>query len=403
MKILVVQESDYIERGPHQSHHLFERLTNRGHEVRVIDYPIDWRKGSKDPLVMIRRTFFSVHKVVEDGVTVIRPAIIQLPILSYISLLVTHRLEILRQVRNFKPDAIIGFGLLNSRLAISQARKNNIPFIYYVIDELHRLVPERMFQRLAKVVEMRNNEDADKIFSINEGLREYTIEMGANPDESIVIRAGVDYARFSKADGSQIRRKYGFSNEDVVLFFMGWLYDFSGLDQVALEMARSNNKHLKMLVLGKGELWDRLHEIRDEYGLEDRLILESWKPYEEIPSYVAASDVCLLPSQKNEIMQNIVPIKLYEYMAAGKLVICTALEGVIMEFGHGNGIHYIDHPNEVISRTIALMKESAIKSEGQLAQQFVKDNDWESITTIFEQALSDIIISSTATYESLSR
>ena len=38
MKILVVQESDWIERGPHQNHHLMERLSIKGHEVRVIDY-----------------------------------------------------------------------------------------------------------------------------------------------------------------------------------------------------------------------------------------------------------------------------------------------------------------------------------------------------------------------------
>ena len=36
MKILVVQESNWIAKGPHQSHHLMERMVSRGHEVRVI-------------------------------------------------------------------------------------------------------------------------------------------------------------------------------------------------------------------------------------------------------------------------------------------------------------------------------------------------------------------------------
>ena len=38
MKILMVQESDGVKRGPHQNHHLMERLSMKGHEVRVIDY-----------------------------------------------------------------------------------------------------------------------------------------------------------------------------------------------------------------------------------------------------------------------------------------------------------------------------------------------------------------------------
>jgi glycosyltransferase involved in cell wall biosynthesis len=392
MRILVVQESDWIAKGPHQSHHLFERLAQKGHEIRVIDYPIDWRKAPiKKPLIMIKQTFFSVHKVVDGGVTVVRPAIVQLPILNYMSLLVTHRIEIIRQIRSFKPDVIVGFGLLNARLAATQARHNNIPFVYYVIDELHRLVPEEMFQTLARVVEINNNKNATKVISINEGLKDYTIHMGADPEKTEVIRAGVDFDRFSKADGSAIRKKYGFTAEDTVMFFMGWLYDFSGLDEVALQMAKSENKHLKMLVLGKGDLWDRLQEIKERYNLGDRLVLEGWKSYGEVPSYLAAVDICLLPAQKNEIMQNIVPIKLYEYMAAGKPVICTSLHGVITEFGYDNGIHYIDGPEEVIPLATTLIDCSSIESEGHLAQQFVADNDWSVITSSFELTLNELL------------
>lgn len=392
MRILVVQESDWLTRGPHQSHHLFERLVQRGHEVRVIDYPIDWRKAPiKKPLVMIRQVFTSVHKVVDGGVTVIRPAIVQVPVFCYLSLLITHRVEIIRQVRNFKPDVIVGFGLLNARLAASQARRNNIPFIYYVIDELHRLVPEELFQSIARSLEKLNNKNANKVISINEGLKDYTEIMGADPTKTKVIRAGVDFQRFSQANGADIRRRYGFADDDIVMFFMGWLYSFSGLDEVALEMARVKNKHLKMLVLGKGELWDRLNEIKEEYGLGDKLILEDWKPYDEVPSYLAAADICLLPAQKNEVMQNIVPIKLYEYMAAGKPVICTSLKGVMTEFGHGNGIHYIDRPSEVIPLASRLIDATSIEVEGQLAQNFVVENDWDAITARFEFTLNEVI------------
>jgi hypothetical protein len=42
MKILIVQESDWIGRGPHQQHQLADRLSLRGHQVRVIDYEILW-------------------------------------------------------------------------------------------------------------------------------------------------------------------------------------------------------------------------------------------------------------------------------------------------------------------------------------------------------------------------
>lgn len=392
MRILVVQESDWIAKGPHQSHHLFERLAQRGHEIRVIDYPIDWRKAPiKKPLVMIKQTFTSVHKVVDGGVTVVRPAIIQLPILNYISLLVTHRLEIIRQIRNFKPDVIVGFGLLNARLAATQARHHNIPFVYYVIDELHRLVPEEMFQTLARAVEINNNKNATKVISINEGLKDYTVRMGADPEKTEVIRAGVDFERFSKADGSAIRQKYGFTAEDTVMFFMGWLYDFSGLDEVALQMAQSENKHLKMLVLGKGELWDRLQEIKEKEGMQNRMVLEDWKPYSEVPKYLAAADICLLPAKRSEIMQNIVPIKMYEYLAAGKVVFATDLSGIHKEFQDDNGVIYIDESKHAVFKAIELIKSGTIRNEGLKGQEYVQHNDWSLMTDKFETTLKELI------------
>ena len=47
-------------------------------------------------------------------------------------------------------------------------------------------------------------------------------------------------------------------------------------------------------------------------------------------------------------MQDIVPIKLYEYLAMAKPVIATRLPGIVMEFGEGNGIHYIERPEETL-------------------------------------------------------
>ena len=180
MRILVVQESGYLERGPHQGHHLLERMVQRGHEVRVIDFPIDWKAQNDGSILSPRIVKAKAFKAVAPGVTVIRPAIIQLPALSYISLLVTHSREISRQIREFNPDVIVGFGLLNASISIRLARRHNIPFIYYVIDELHRLVPEAIFKPIAKAVEMSNNRLADKVISINQGLKEYTEEMGQN-------------------------------------------------------------------------------------------------------------------------------------------------------------------------------------------------------------------------------
>jgi hypothetical protein len=83
MKILIVQESDWLKRGPHQQHHLADRISLRGHQVRVIDYDILWREHDRRELYSRRRVFGNICKVHQGAkVTVIRPGIIKVPVLG---------------------------------------------------------------------------------------------------------------------------------------------------------------------------------------------------------------------------------------------------------------------------------------------------------------------------------
>jgi glycosyltransferase involved in cell wall biosynthesis len=394
MRILVVQESDWLERGPHQSHHLMERLAQEGNEVRVIDFQIDWKKNRKQGIISSLMVKTNVQKVLPPGVTVLRPPIIRLPLLSYLSLIISHHRAIRREIRDHRPDVIIGFGLLNSRIAIIQGRRQGIPFVYYIIDELHRLVPEGLLQPFARNVEKGNYKLSTRVVSINEALMEYCEEMGADPSKSTIIRAGVDFYRFANANGSEVRKRFGFTEQDTVLFFMGWLYGFSGLDVVAMELAKSGNKNLKMLILGKGELTNRLQEIVTKENLGNRVIIEDWKPYSEVPNYLAAADICLLPAKHIRLMENIVPIKMYEYLAAGKVVFASDLYGVHKEFGEGNGVIYIHDQKDVIPQANDLITKGIVKLEGQKGQNFVKSSDWSLMTKQFEQLLEEVIRSS---------
>ena len=90
MRILVVQESDWLKRNPHQQHHLMDRMVLRGHEVKVIDYPIDWPKEDPDGFIFKREVHDNVFKVKPDAnIQVIRPSFIKKPALNYASLYFT--------------------------------------------------------------------------------------------------------------------------------------------------------------------------------------------------------------------------------------------------------------------------------------------------------------------------
>jgi glycosyltransferase involved in cell wall biosynthesis len=392
MKILLVQESDWLKRNPHQQHHLMERLTLKGHVVHVIDYCIDWsregRRGLFDPTCV----YDGVNKIYPAAkVMVIRPSSLRLPVLEYFYLVRSHWREIEKQILEFKPDRIVGFGILNTYIASVLARKYGIPFIYYWIDVLHTLLPLKSLQPWAEYLERVTIKNSATVVTINKKLEDYVITLGASSKKTRLIKAGIDVGHFNPSiDGSAVRKKYGIGEDDLVLLFIGWLYHFSGIKEVAREVSRlrGQRQDVKLLIVGDGDACGDLEAIVREEGSGSSVILAGKQPYAIIPEFVAAADICLLPAYRREkIMQDIVPIKMYEYMAMEKPVIATRLPGVVNEFGEDNGVVYIDEPEEAVARALELKESGDLRRLGKKAGVFARKNDWDDITRSFEHEL----------------
>lgn len=396
MKILLVQESDWLKRNPHQQHHLMDRMVLRGHDVKVIDYPIDWPKDNPKGFIFHREIHDNISKVKEKAnIQVIRPSFLKIPGINYISLYFSHKKEINRQIKEFQPDVILGLGLLNAYTASKLAKKHNIPFVYYLIDVLYALIPEKAFQSFGKKVNIGAIMNSDLVITINQKLSELAIELGAKKDNTILIDAGIDLNDFNpELDDSAIRNKYHISKDDVVLFFMGFIYDFAGMKELAIELGKNKEKYsnMKILIVGDGDAYDDLLAIQKEYNLQNQLILTGRQDYTKIPEFLASADFCLLPAYiDEEIMQDIVPIKLYEYLAMKKVVIATELPGISKEFSYGNGIEYVQKAEDVLALAQKILDENSYDEIADSGWKYVKNNDWESITDKFEKAMFDLI------------
>jgi glycosyltransferase involved in cell wall biosynthesis len=394
MKILITQETDWLKRNPAQQHHLAEMLSLRGHEIRVIDYELMWKAKGNKRGHFNREIFYDVAKIHKNAkVTVIRPGTIKVPWLDYMSLVISHNMEIKRQIREFAPDVIIGFGILNSYLAAGAAKKSNIPFISYWIDVLHRLIPTKILQPVGVAVERMALRRSDMVLVINEGLKDVVMNLGAFQERTHVLRAGINDKQFNPSNSDDsLKRQLGLTKEDIVLFFMGWLYRFSGLKEVAMQLTESENRNVKLLIVGEGDSYEELKRIQIEHNLQNRLILAGKKSYQELPGFISVSDVCLLPAYPDEkIMQDIVPIKLYEYMAMQKPVVSTKLPGVIKEFGESHGVVYVDRPEDTIQKAAALVRGNQAAELGLKAREFATRNSWQKITDELEALLEKAI------------
>jgi glycosyltransferase involved in cell wall biosynthesis len=111
------------------------------------------------------------------------------------------------------------------------------------------------------------------------------------------------------------------------------------------------------------------------------------KQVEEVPRYIAACDVCLLPYRVNEWTRNIDSLKLYEYLACGKPVVATDVPAA-QRFSDAVGIAR-DEAEFVAEMNAAVRDDNA--AERGRRRSIAAQNTWEqriaSISTAIEQQL----------------
>ena len=111
------------------------------------------------------------------------------------------------------------------------------------------------------------------------------------------------------------------------------------------------------------------------------------KPVEMLPHYIAASHVCLMPYKINEWTHHIDPLKMYEYLAAGKPVVSTDIPSA-RAFSPPLQIAH-DTAGFVSGVETALTEASDTQSEA--ARRLASLHSWEErveqISALVEEAL----------------
>lgn len=149
----------------------------------------------------------------------------------------------------------------------------------------------------------------------------YERQRRLNRKTHLVPNAG-DYEHFARAaDPSAIARELVGLPRPVVGFagnFLATKVDFELLEHVA-----SARSEYTLLLIGPST-----PETLTSLEILVRLPNVRWlgrKPYDQLPRYVAAFDVALIPYVSNDYTRSCFPLKLYEYLAAGKPVVASGL------------------------------------------------------------------------------
>ena len=116
----------------------------------------------------------------------------------------------------------------------------------------------------------------------------------------------------------------------------------------------------------------------DKKRLADCVILTGVRPFSEVPDMLSLADVCFNSFYINSITRDIIPIKILQYLAAGKPVVCAPIPDVMKMFPEEvSGIRYCNMMEPVKFADILtgiLGDEQYATKLGENALRFVSGN-----------------------------
>lgn len=382
MNILFVHETEYIDKAVFEYQIIPEILASKGHHVYVIDYPTAWKKNGLLDFGSFKTQYFHQVKKAnkKKGITLIRPGIIKIPILSRISAFIAYFFIISNAIKKYKINKIVLFAVpTNGLQTILLAKRYKIPILFRLLDVLHQLVPNKALSRPTYLMEKIVYRNISEIIAVTPRLANYAVRMGGSKNTTSYVPTGSDADLFypQKKDGALLRR-YGLKKKERIILFAGTLYNFSGLDRLIKILPHHLKKypHLKFLIVGRGQQLKYLKELINTYRLQNNIIFTGFINYPDLAKYINLADICINPFEINKITNPIFPGKIYQYLACGKPVIATRLKGMIDLFPDHQGednIYYfnLNKPDEFYG-LIGKIKKRKIKDTNPSLQEIAK-------------------------------
>lgn len=235
----------------------------------------------------------------------------------------TQQARLARQISRGRIDIVHAYNFYGNVFAIPPARLMAPVVIASIRDRSPYLTS------MQKRVQRYACQFADRILVNAEAVKDWLIkDEGYDPANIVVIRNGVDLARFAEAPaGDRLRRELGIAAEARLVVLVSRLARLKGIEQFLQAAAALKPRYpdVRFLIVGETSPPDpayleQLHALSRSLGVAEVVIFTGLRS--DVPSVLSAADVAVMPSL-NEALSNV----LLESMAAGVPVVATRVGG----------------------------------------------------------------------------
>ena len=112
-------------------------------------------------------------------------------------------------------------------------------------------------------------------------------------------------------------------------------------------------------------------------------------PYDEMPGMLKGFDIAIIPFKKDEVSTTIFPLKLFEYLGAGKPVILTDFNPDLKDYTHG-AVEVCSNAKSFTKAINAILKNDGPEQQA-LRLKVAQENTWQirskEIADLIEKAL----------------
>ncbi len=193
--------------------------------------------------------------------------------------------------------------------------------------ELHHIVSVARNPRLLGVV------------TISPALQRRYVQSGIPEEKILVWPDAVDVDAFDRLpEKMALRKQLNLAQEAPVATYCGHLYPNRGIEEI-LQCARQLPSVSFLLIGG----WDEdIERIKPEAATFGNVCCAGFIPNSRVPAYLKASDVLLMPYPATcDTAEWMSPLKLFEYMAAGRAIVATDLPALRVHLTHGCNAHLV--------------------------------------------------------------
>ncbi|MBU2579480.1 glycosyltransferase [Candidatus Parcubacteria bacterium] len=242
---------------------------------------------------------------------------------------------------------------------ISFFKKNLILELHYL--PKHLFLHKRVFKK------------AKAVIVITKQLKKSLIEKGISENKILVAPDGVDIGKFDiDILKDEARKKLNLPQNKKIVLYSGHLYKWKGAQILANASKFLEKDTIVVFVGGTKEDEER---FRDKNKNLNNILILGHRPYSEIPYYLKAADVLVLPnSGKEEISKSWTsPMKMFEYMASQRPIVASDLIS-LREILNENNAVLVEPDN---SRALAEGIMSALKKDDFSAKILIEA--WQNV------------------------